>query len=296
MVKYSPIEIALLSTLSYTDQFEFPLTEKEMWQRLIAPPEKSKKSFPYSVYKTALHVLLKKKKIEQSDTYYFLPGRKKISKTREQRYIIAREKWARVSTFLQRVSWLPTVQAVFVTGSLAMDNVDKESDYDFMIVTLPHTLWLTRLLITCIAWLSGKRRSWQGEEKNNWCLNLWLDTEHLSIQPQRRNIYTAYEVIQAKPIFARQHVDHLFLAQNTWVKEYLPNVLMKRATSAHILPSILEQLLAPLDWIAWKFQLWYMQPHRTSEKVARGYAFFHPRDTKAIITKNWQASLQKVGL
>ncbi len=302
MVRYSPTEVALLSTLAYTDQFAFPLTEQEIWLRLVVLPRR-----PVSLraFRATLKTLLKKKKIQRSGEYYFLPGRRTLPQIRAYRQRIAHQKWKHVQLFLQRVSWLPTIQAIFVTGSLAMENVEKESDYDFMIVTLPQTLWLTRFIVTCIAWVSGKRRSWHGEEKNNWCLNLWLDTDHLVIPPKRRNMYTAYEVIQAKPIFARQQTDLLFFVENNWIRKYLPNAvgIARQHISVPIqvsflalLQNVLGLLLSPFDWVAWKLQLWYMQPHRTSEKVGRAYAFFHPRDTRAIITENWRTSLQKVGL
>jgi hypothetical protein len=186
---------------------------------------------------------------------------------------------------------------VFITGAFALKNSDEDDDIDFLIIVSPTTLWLSRLCVTFFAFLSGRRRSWQGEEKRSWCLNLWLDQQHLQIDPAQQNLYTAYEVIQAYPIFDRSHTVDLFYQSNLWVQKFLPNWWNESdPQKLSKADSKVSSVVRMADWLAWKLQLIYMNSHRTSEKIGRGFAFFHPRDTRGIIFKNWQDRLTELGL
>jgi hypothetical protein len=287
MQRLSSSEQVVLTTVAYSDQFDFPLTIREIQERT-----------PYRVWSSVLEIkktlssLEKKKIISSKNIFFCLAGRENIFKCRQQRQNIATEKWSEVAHFIQLVHHIPWVQAVFLTGAFALQNSDRDDDIDFLLVVAPGTLWLSRILVTFLALISGRRRSWQGEEKKSWCLNLWLDTEHLQMETKSRNLYTAYEIIQAVPVFDRNSTVHLFYQQNAWVKKYLPNWREVKSTER---PGTTDmsapRIIRFFDWLAWKVQLLYMQPHRTSEKIGRGFAFFHPRDTKGMILRNWQKAV-----
>ena len=55
------------------------------------------------------------------------------------------------------------------------------------------------------------------------CLNLWLDETALSLPRNQRNLYTAHEVVQVKPILDRDYTYLKFIIANLWLKNYLPN-------------------------------------------------------------------------
>jgi hypothetical protein len=302
-MQLSSSEQVVLTTLAYCDQFDFPLTVNEVTLR--TPFRKWRA--PADV-KKVLDDLTQKKLIQKSDgegkskeSFFCLYNRTQVFEQRKKRQRIAQEKWQEVVNFIDTVHAIPWIKAIFVTGSFAMKNSEVDDDVDFLLVTAPETLWLTRICVTFLAFLKGRRRSWQGEEKRSWCLNLWLDDEHLAMVSSQRNLYTAYEVAQAYPVFNRHHTVDLFYEQNTWIKDFLPNwQLPQQNPQQRKVNSSQNQsngsFVHWLDWLAWKVQLFYMRPHRTSEKVGRGFAFFHPRDTRGMIWKKWQQSLNPFGI
>jgi hypothetical protein len=292
------VEQRVLLALAYTDQFAFPLTERELMARLpgnVAPS--------IARFKSAVAKLLKMGAIEKgkNGTFFVLAGRGEWYAQRRVRQKVSEAKWQEVQQFVQRTSWLPWVRAIFVTGSLAMNNADAENDCDFMIITQPRRLWLCRAVVAVVTGISGKRRSWLGAERASWCLNLWLDDQSMEVPLERRSLYLAYEVTQAAPVFDRGGAVALFWTNNAWVSEFLAGW---KSDEQHIalgsrmqLPrelSILAPIWDGLDWLSWQLQLWYMRPHRTTERVGRGFAYFHPRDTQGIIKKNWKRSLLAV--
>jgi hypothetical protein len=205
---------------------------------------------------------------------------------------------------------VPWIKGIAVTGSLAMNNVVENDDCDFLIVTQPRRLWLTRLAVIAVALLKGKRRSWSGEEQDSWCFNMWLDAEHLSMPEELHQVYGAYEVIQARWVEDRNNIEQLFRGQNAWVETILPfapavsapgaqerqrsTLQQNHASASHHHRTWLEKWGDGWDWLAFQLQLWYMKSHMTRERVGRGYAFFHPRDTKRDVTHQWRRRLKSL--
>lgn len=280
---------AILLTLAYSEQFSYPLTEVELWRRLFSLKEKA--VFSQKVFLQVLKDLTKSGQVIEEKGYLYLKGSGKLVRERLRKTQLSRKKWREVQRFVVKAKYIPWISAVFVTGSLAMNNVEKDSDCDFLIITQPKRLWLSRVLVIGIAWLAGRRRSWAGEEKNSWCFNLWLDEEHLTTPSEIRSVYTAYEVIQAVLVFERRFVGIRFWEKNAWVKNVLPNWEFPTQKLQGLFQNNI--VFSFVDYVLWKFQLWYMQPHRTSEKIGRGYAFFHPRDTKTIIMRGWKNVARK---
>jgi hypothetical protein len=292
---------AVLATIAYTDQFSYPLTLEEIKQRLLfLPPSLTKKKQRVESLTTSLRSLKKDSLIGSTTDprthvrYFFLPGRELILQTRVQREHYAARKAAELDLILDFVRRIPWVQEVYVTGSQAMNTADLESDIDFMFITEPNRLWLTRILVSLFAQIQGKRRSWNHEEPGSWCFNLWLDSDHLTVRPELQDPYRAYEVLQAKLLWAKKGREYTFAHQNSWIKTFLPLATFKKKNFPS--PSSAyekNKFWDGLDWLAWQFQSWYMKRHRTTEKVGRGYAFFHPRDTGRVVTDGWVQSLQQ---
>jgi hypothetical protein len=289
---------AVILTLAYTDQFDFPLTFGELYRRLIW--QRSRFKLEPKVFSEFVINLFHQGFLEYQSGYFFLKGRSSLVQARlkRQKYALKQRKDLRsLLEFLQRIPW---VKGVVLTGSLAMNAISPSDDSDFLLIVEPRRLWLTRVIVILYAWLKGKRRSWHSEEDNSWCFNMWLDSDHLQIDRTQRSIYTAYEACQADWLWWRGRVAEKFYLQNSWIKSYLPNFWQQKMLSSKLerenLSSNLSYMFGGvvwdvLDYLAFVLQLWYMRPHRTSEKVARSLAFFHPRDTKKMVDKGWHSSI-----
>lgn len=187
----------------------------------------------------------------------------------------------KISRMLQKV---PTIEAVFLTGSVAVYNAKRGADIDLMIITKPNTLWLTRLVI--FPWL-----------KKRVCPNLFLDSRHLKIKSQ--NLFTAHEVLQAKCLYDRDGIEAKWLKENVWTERYLPNAYKSRLLKLTAKnrnfrqKALLSFLLAPFEFVAYVFQYLYQKPKQTNESLGWGYAFFHPKSLSSPIERKFEKRLLK---
>lgn len=210
---------------------------------------------------------------------------------------LPREKYSQLKkdlavTIAHRFAALPTVIAVFLTGSVAAGNAKKDADIDLMIITQPHTLWLTRLLI--FSYLKLTRQL-----KSPICPNIFLDINHLKIANQ--NLYIAHEVLQAQCLFDRGGVEPLWLKENSWTKKHLPNAYKFKIKNLEITcpersrrENWKLKIFLPFELLAFVIQYFYMKPKMTNEKVGLGSAFFHPRDLSSEILAKFNAKIKEV--
>ncbi len=317
---------SILWTVAYTDQFQYPLTEIEIWERLLRTEQRTGKGFGQSQklrqnFQKELKNLVRSKKLSSqkglqghphSDSFFFLSRHSKNVALRQKRNVASAQKWRQVTNFVRLVSWIPWIRSIWVTGSLAMMNAQQNQDVDFMLVTQANRLWLTRAIVTGVAFLAGKKRKPHGREDQTWCLNLWIDEKHLAVPNQKRSPYAAYEVAQAKVVFERGASAQKFWRANQWVVNFLENwsaklngkrVAVESNSSANITDSAnstdsasspLGKLFNWMEKICFRVQLQYMQQHRTTEQVDAGFAFFHPRHTEQLVSQEWQRRRKKL--
>ncbi len=192
------------------------------------------------------------------------------------------EKAKRVVRFL---SFFSTISLVAVTGSLAVGNARQKDDIDLMVITHSHTLWLTRLFVIPLLSLFFPRRHPATKTflPDAVCLNLWLDESALAIPENKRNLYTAHEVIQALPLLDRGGCYYHFLTTNHWSSHFLANAFsqaIQKLTppTTGSKSSLFTYLLIPINLLSFLFQYLYMKRRITQETISLHAAFFHPRD------------------
>lgn len=209
------------------------------------------------------------------------------------------KKAKRIACFL---SYFPPIRLIAVTGSLAMDNARVDDDLDIFIITRADTLWLTRFLVILFLKVMGLRRPTSLPEHHSpivtdkVCDNLWLDEAALALPKNKRNLYTAHEVLQAKPIFDRGGTYAKFILANSWTKKYLANayklansnfpsqyLAAKRRSRVFPRDRRLRQgevsgILKFLNHLAFRLQYSYMKSKITRETITVHSAYFHPND------------------
>jgi hypothetical protein len=112
------------------------------------------------------------------------------------------------------IARLPFVRMIAVTGSLAVDNAEAGDDVDYLIVTAPGRLWLTRTLVMAVVRFAALRGV-------TLCPNYLISESALAL-PQR-DVYTARELAQMAPVTGFDTYDRM-LAANEWYTAFLPNV------------------------------------------------------------------------
>jgi hypothetical protein len=282
--RLSSLQIAIFRTICYADVFDFPLTTEEVWKFLIA-----KKSYSRAQVDRAI------KTISRLDTYagfVCLRGRRAIIAKRRSNTRFQQIKRVSAQAVVRTIGWLPTISAIFVTGSLAANNAVASDDIDLMVVTRPGWLWTTRALVAVLSIAVGKYRTRSTEQvRNMWCFNMWLDETALRVPRGSQNLYTAHEVTQAHVLLDKRNIAEEFLYQNSWAQHYLPNAFSADVRKAkkprtQLSPGLIERAFFLL-------QRWYMSPARTIEQVSVSHAFFHPRNTRAEVLHAYEQRIRK---
>ncbi len=302
--------LRLLLTLSYSHVFDKGLSIADLYLRQVALASYDFISWPQV---TAAVAQLRRHKVIRIDRDQILPFDRIIgdelttgwsqSTPAHLQAALQASKLAEAEMVASLLNKLPWVQAVALTGSVAVGNTKPKDDCDFFIITTPHTLWLTRLVVLWIAKLHGKRRSFAKEESDSWCFNMWLSDNSLVLPVNMRSLYTAYELCQAVWLVNKNLTAQRFIALNSWARRLLPvyyltayQAVYKHNTTHLPGTKTLFWLIGVLTPLlnAWCFlmQYLYMLPHKTSEWVGYSHAFFHPRPTGQLTLHKLQSWLE----
>lgn len=305
--------------LLHSALYQYPLTARELrarWWRYAG------ENFPsLQDIQRWLHELECLGVVEENDGLYTVvpPGNDRVVRhwatARLRREQTSARKRREVEPLVHWLANLGVVRAVAITGSVAMSSAQPSDDVDFLLVTHNNRLWLTRLLVVGYAILRRKRRSFAREEPNSWCFNLWLESNSLQVSAGSRSLYVAYEVCQADWVYNKHATAQQFLLANHWVLPHLPNLFLNRWSQAAQVEEVRSELASGvgsttvvrkpfavfrLVWskvldianaLAYAVQLAYMKPHRTRERVAFRYAFFHPMDRAGMLPKQLKSAL-----
>jgi hypothetical protein len=221
------LEQAVLQTLAYVDMYDYPLTVEEIHRYLIA----------VQASKTQVERVLENGRliddhIQKVEGYYFLSGRGDIVETRRQRALASENLWPQAIYYGRLIAALPFVSMVAVTGSLAVDNVDENADIDYLIVTRPGRLWLSRAMVIILVRQAARRGI-------ALCPNYFISERALYFDDH--DLYAAHEIAQMVPVAGVKTYEHLREA-NPWVTDFLPNA----GVTAHRKHALAKSLPAPV--------------------------------------------------
>lgn len=231
------------------------------------------------------------------------------TKIRHEREKVSTQKRLLTQKSVDLLKKIPAIEAIFLTGSVAMENAKQDADIDLMIITKPQTLWLTRIFMVILL-------KWHHLYANNHhtrdhvCPNIFLDTNNMEIMD--KNLFTAHEILQAKCLFDRGGVKNKWLEKNKWAQEYLPNAYDFKLTknpnpnsNGHQFPKDNSQIgicnlrfgywnwmIGFLNYLVFICQYLYMKPKITNEKIGLGFAFFHPKNLSQEVLLEYEKRLK----
>jgi hypothetical protein len=205
--KTSSLERAILEALAYSDIFDQPLRLEEVHRYL-----------PIRVELDDLLPVLNTMNgwISSKDGLYFLTGREEIVEIRTEREARSRELLPHAIRYGRILGRLPFIRMVALTGSLAVLNVSKNADFDYMLIAAPGRVWTARafaLLFNRFTQILG----------HTLCPNLII-TETV-LEWGQQDLYSARELHQMIPITGMDVYRKLMQA-NEWTRNYLPNAGM----------------------------------------------------------------------
>lgn len=207
----SPLQRDVLRTILYFDVFHFPLSAGEIYQYLP-----SNSTSPAEVRQACVSPPLSALLREEAGLYYLaaFTGRdpvqnRKVNEQRAKRFM----KIARVMAWIIRQ--FPFVRGIGISGELSKGVVSREGDIDFVVVTSPKRVWITRTLLILF------KKVFLFNRKRYFCVNHFIAEDYYAVP--RKNRYIALEIATLVPLFNasffRQFVD-----VNAWIGTYFPNL------------------------------------------------------------------------
>jgi len=286
---------AILKTLLYADLFDYPLTKDEVYRFLIS--EKS-------INRNELLNALKKHDlpIEESEGYLYLIGREELVEKRKKREEVSRRKLEFAKKIINKISFIPSIKLIGISGGLSMKNCDADDDIDLFVITDKGFAWTTRFLLVALLTIRGIYRNRNSKNHSNKiCLNMLLDESRIEFIKPNKDLYTAHEIVQLLTVFNKGKSYEKFINANvTWVKNFIPNFEINTNISSHK-NNFLDKLILYIFRIMrlenlFRFlQLNYMKSHKTREVAEVGFLKFHPYDYKIHVLKEYEGRLSKMG-
>jgi predicted nucleotidyltransferase len=199
---------AILSALLYYDIFTYPLKVDEIRENCGVP------NMSMAAVQEELNYLVELKALFKIDEFYGLQDdpelvARRVAGNKRAEKLMKRAK--RMSRFIGR---FPYVRAVCLSGSISKGYVDKDSDIDYFIITQPGRLWIARTFLIAF------KKIFLLNSYKYFCVNYFVDTEHLIIEEQNR--FTATELVTLKPMYGSKMYQQ-FYAANDWTHDYFPN-------------------------------------------------------------------------
>lgn len=292
------IVTGIVQALAYADVFAFPLTAFEVHTWLVSNTPQSKVAVQKELSK-----LTKARKIICHKGQYALASSSVLT-NRAERKKYSHKKLRIAQQIAHYLQYIPSIELVGVSGSVAIENAAKQDDIDVFVICTPATVWATRFFAVVLTEIVGNRRKPHSHTWNNAvCLNMFVAIDW-SAPPAEHDLFAAHEVLQMYPVFDRGGVYSRFLLQNAWVKNFLANKWQKEIANTTIKSQQKQSrgnrvgiacivLLEPI--LKW-FQLWYMRKRRTREVVGDSVIKLHPVDARKHTLRRYTKTLRRVGI
>jgi|GEM_PF-6259502 len=226
---FSSLEEALLTTLSCFNALKIYPTSFELFSFLLKPRLSTTCAERDISYADILDVLEQLKGLDiirEEQGFYFFSFLQNTHKGFGTYRIVTDgvldQKWRTVKKYLSFFKFLPFVEGVFVSGSLAAGTVREGSDFDFLVISHPNRLYTLRLFSVIFFDILGIRRKPVHvgiKIKNKMCLNHYLSLGSLIMKD--RLVEGMFLYTRLVPIYL--HHDTLindFFQANEWIRDY----------------------------------------------------------------------------
>ena len=278
----------ITETVCYAQVFSYALKISELHKYIHG----DKKISLQKIKKT----LDKNKNIfDQDGEFVVFKGEKKLIDCRLAKFPDNKKKTAAAFFVSKLLLFIPIVKLVGISGSLSMENAQKNHDIDLFIITSKNTLWTTRLLTNLLLLSFGiKRGRSMFDSKNKICPNMFMAEDNLRIPKHMQNIYTAHEAAQLKVIFSKENMHERFLKENKWILSLLPNAFdntVSNSSKKHILKKIFSVSIIPVERLLFFIQFFHMRKNISREYISSNMIMFHPLPYSQVIQEIFQLKL-----
>jgi hypothetical protein len=215
----------IITVLGFYGRLGRPLTALEIWRRSAGENPGS-----IGAVHAALDQLLAEKKISQLRGFFWITDAPESADAHA--YVMRRVfqdvrtdgKWKKFVALRRLFRFIPFVEFVFASGSMAVGNAGPLSDFDVLIGARQGRIFTVRALCIALFGIAGKRRrklSHHDEANNKICLN------HFVTRPAYRlsdphNMYWEQLYKCLVPLYGRTDEARRFVDDNSWAHGTLP--------------------------------------------------------------------------
>ncbi len=271
------IEPAVDHVLRYFSVFQYPPAFDEIYTFLEI--DVSRKELEKTLWE-----MVRKGKVEalgKSKVRYARKGDGTFFEQYQKSRTVSEDKIHSAQLFFKILSVFPAIHFVGISGSLAMLNGSNDDDIDICVVTGSGRLWTGRLLTVLVAFFLGKKRAYKDTApKDKLCLNLFFDESGMTVAKAKQNEYIAHEILQMTPVLNKYQTYERFLAANSWIQKFFPNVELANVfeRSAGWSRGVIPALRELSEYVLGKIQLYSIHRRRTNEIVSDTQLWFFPDD------------------
>jgi hypothetical protein len=282
MKKNEALKNAIYKTLIYSDLFGSALSKEDL-HRFLYKCKINKKNL-YSILPYLPFISIAKNVI-------VLKGREELLKHYKTRLRESDTKLKSVQNILSILSKIPSIQLISVSGSVAAKNATKAADIDLFIITKDHTLWISRVIVTCILFIfSKKRKVGVNLAPGTICTNMWMSESRCTLT--EKNIFVAREVIQMRVLYDKNTMHSRFLQKNKWVYSYFPNMQYTVPFTINRTFSVFMMVYMLVNYLLFVLQYLYMKNKITKEIVTLHTVAFHPKDISSAVLSTYNNRLK----
>ncbi len=213
----------ILATITYYDVMDRALTVYEIWRWLLrSPTDRRTDVWTLADVMRTVEDPTVREYITERNGLYMLCGREALVELRRQRERISVKKMRRLRRIVCVVQWSPFVRMIAVTGRLAFQHADENSDLDVLIAYEAGHIWTGRFFVTVVAHLLGIRR-YGTHTRDRLCLNYHIATNALDVPTQ--DAFSAHEYSVAIPLAGKSVFDAFNRANMLWAQHYKPHYM-----------------------------------------------------------------------
>ncbi len=155
-------------------------------------------------------------KLKEEDGFYSAPSAGLSAAQRKKQDLLLDVKWRKLARLAKRLRFAPFVDLVMVNGSLAIGNVNPNSDFDVLVGVRAGRIFTARYFLNFIFGIAGGRRL--DDEKDSspdkFCFNHFTTKAVFAKPPfnaYRRELYRNMVPLWGKPEIVRE-----FFRANAW--------------------------------------------------------------------------------
>lgn len=153
------------------------------------------------------------------------------------------------------ISFLPYVKMIALTGSLSHHSANSKSDIDILIVAKGGHIWTSRMLVSALTHILGKRRH-GNKIKDRICLNHYISDANLSLRPN--NLFSAHIGASLVPLWGDKTTYALFVKTNSGlINSRFPNYKAPHLYSANHALHFSKNKEGLSEWTGAKINFWF---------------------------------------